>query len=157
MPGRKDPGDGRLGFLIDLAGWSDHPFRVNRLLPLSILLLSLLLLQACATHLQQKENFLREAGFRTVKPTTPEQIAHFQSLRKGHITHETRNGQTLFMLADENNKTLLVGTEAQFQRYQEILYSRVVDSDTAGAKFTQGLEKVWNTGWGSVLGSLIPQ
>lgn len=130
---------------------------MKRFLPLLGLLLLTLVMQACATHLQKKEGFLREAGFRTVKPTTPEQITHFQSLRKNHITHETRNGQTLFMLADDNKKILLVGTEEQFQRYQEILYSRVVDSDSAGAKFTQGLEKVWNQGWGSVLGSLIPQ
>lgn len=124
---------------------------------LLLLLLPALLLTGCATHLQKKEAYLREAGFRTVKPTTPEQIAHFQSLRKNHITHETRNGQTIFMLADQGKKTLLVGTEAEFQRYQEILYSREVNPDTASAKFTQGLEKVWNQGWGSVLGSLVPQ
>lgn len=124
---------------------------------LLLVLLPSLLLTACATHLQKKEAYLREAGFRTVKPTTPEQIAHFQSLRKNHITHETRNGSTLFMLADGNKKILLVGTEAQFQRYQELLYIKEVNPDTASAKFTQGLEKAWNQGWGSVLGSLIPQ
>lgn len=124
---------------------------------LLLVLLPTLLLTACATHLQKKEAYLREAGFRTVKPTTPEQIAHFQSLRKNHITHETRNGSTLFMLADENKKTLLVGTEAQFQRYQELLYIKEVNPDTASYKFTKGLENVWNQGWGSVLGSLVPQ
>jgi hypothetical protein len=124
---------------------------------LLLVLLPTLLLTACATHLQKKEGYLREAGFRTVKPTTPDQIAHFQSLRKNHITHETRNGSTLFMLADDNKKILLVGTEQQFQRYQELLYIKEVNPDTASAKFTQGLEKVWNQGWGSVLGSLIPQ
>jgi len=71
---------------------------MKRSLPLVALLLLTLVLPACVTHLQKKENYLKEAGFRTVKPTTPEQIAHFQSLRKNHITHETRNGSTLFML-----------------------------------------------------------
>ena len=130
---------------------------MKRSLPLVALLLLTLVLPACVTHLQKKENYLKEAGFRTVKPTTPEQIAHFQSLRKNHITHETRNGSTLFMLADENKKILLVGTESQFQRYQELLYIKEVNPDTASAKFTQGLEKAWENGWGSVLGSLIPQ
>jgi len=120
-------------------------------------ILSPLVLSACATHLDKKEGYLREAGFRTVKPSTPDQIAHFQSLRKGHITHETRNGQTMFMLADERNKTLLVGSEAEFQNYQEILYAKSVNPSTASAKFSQGLEKAWNAGWGSVLGSLVPQ
>jgi hypothetical protein len=130
---------------------------MNRFLPLVALLLLTLVLPACVTHLQKKENYLKEAGFRTVKPTTPEQIAHFQSLRKNHITHETRNGNTLFMLADENKNILLVGGESEFQRYQEILYSREVELGKKSAKFTKGIENVWNQGWGSVLGSMIPQ
>ena len=126
------------------------------LLP-ALLLSSLLALTACTTHLDQKERYLREAGFRTVHPGTPEQVAHLQSLRQGHITHESRNGQTLYMLADARKNFLLIGGEAEYERYQDILYARVVNNDTAGAKFTQGLEKAWNSGWGSVLGSLVPQ
>ena len=124
---------------------------------LLLLLLPTLLLSACVTHLQKKENYLKEAGFRTVKPTTPEQIAHFNSLRKNHITHETRNGQTMFMLADENKKILLVGGESEFQQYQEILYARDVEPGKKSAKFTKGIANLWNQGWGSVLGSMIPQ
>jgi hypothetical protein len=131
--------------------------RMNRFLPLVALLFLTLVLPACVTHLQKKENYLKEAGFRTVKPTTPEQIAHFQSLRKNHITHETRNGSTLFMLADGNKNVLLVGGESEFQRYQEILYSREVEPGKKSAKFTKGIETIWNQGWGSVLGSMIPQ
>jgi hypothetical protein len=130
---------------------------MTRSLPLVALLLLTLVLPACVTHLQKKENYLKEAGFRTVKPTTPEQIAHFRSLRKNHITHETRNGSTLFMLADENKNVLLVGGESEFQRYQEILYAREVEPGKKNAKFTKGIENVWNQGWGSVLGSLVPQ
>ena len=131
----------------------------NHFTPQSLpsLLLVCFVLQACATHLEKKENFLREAGFRIVKPQTPDQIAHLRSLRQGHISHETRNGQTLYMLADANRNQLLVGGEAEYERYQDILYTRVVNNESAGAKFTQGLEKAWNTGWGSVLGSLVPQ
>ena len=130
---------------------------MKRSLPLVALLLLSLVLPACVTHLQKKENYLKEAGFRTVKPTTPEQIAHFQSLRKNHITHETRNGTTLFMLADENKKILLVGGETEFQQYQEILYAREVEPGKKSDKFTQGIANLWNQGWGSVLGSMIPQ
>ena len=144
--------------MIDAArGLHNHHPRMKRSLPLVALLLLTLVLPACVTHLQKKENYLKEAGFRTVKPTTPEQIAHFQSLRKNHITHETRNGNTLFMLADENKNVLLVGGESEFQRYQEILYAREVEPGKKNAKFTKGIENVWNQGWGSVLGSLVPQ
>jgi hypothetical protein len=130
---------------------------MKRTLPLVALLLATLLLPACATHLQKKENYLRAAGFRTVKPSTPNQIAHFQSLRKGHICHETRNGQTIYMLADANKNLLLVGGDAELSRYQEIMYSKEVNPDTASAKFAQSFEKAWDAGWGSVLGSLVPQ
>lgn len=130
---------------------------MKRFLPLLAAILGPLVLSACATHLDKKEAYLREAGFRTVKPSTPDQIAHFDSLRKGHITHETRNGQTMFMLADDRNNTLLVGSESEFQNYQEILYAKSVEPGKKNAKFTKGLEKVWNQGWGSVLGSLVPQ
>jgi hypothetical protein len=61
------------------------------------------------------------------------------------------------MLADPGQHILLVGGDAEYGRYQEILYAKVVDPDTASAKFTQGLEKAWNNGWGAVLGSLVPQ
>ena len=121
------------------------------------LLLLTLVLSSCASHLDKKEGYLREAGFRTVKPATPEQIAHFQSLRKGHISHETRNGQTLYMLADDRKNLLLVGGEPEFESYQEILYAQSVEPGKKSAKFTKGLENVWNQGWGSVLGSLVPQ
>ncbi len=143
---------------IDLKARSDnHLPSMKRHLPLVILVFTLLFAPGCATHLQKKEAFLKEAGFRLVKPQTPAQIAHLQSLRQGHITHETRNGQTLYILADARKNQLLIGGDTEYERYQEILYARVVDPDTAGAKFTQGLEKAWNTGWGSVLGSLVPQ
>ncbi|MCX6959392.1 MAG: hypothetical protein NTW91_03710 [Verrucomicrobia bacterium] len=130
---------------------------MKRFLPLLAFILLPLALSACASHLDKKEGYLREAGFRTVKPATPEQIAHFQSLRKGHISHETRNGQTMFMLADERTNTLLVGSETEFQNYQEILYAKSVEPGKKTAQFTKGLENVWNQGWGSVLGSLVPQ
>ena len=130
---------------------------MKRFLPLLAFILLPLALSACASHLDKKEGYLREAGFRTVKPATPEQIAHFQSLRKGHISHETRNGQTLYMLADDRKNLLLVGGEPEFESYQEILYAKSVEPGKKTAQFTKGLENVWNQGWGSVLGSLVPQ
>lgn len=128
-----------------------------RHLPLLALLFLALVLSACASHLQKKESFLTQAGFRTVKPSTPEQIAHFQSLPSGHIRHEERNGQTLYMLADASKNILLVGGESEYERYQEIMYAKEVQPGKKADKFTKNLENIWNQGWGSVLGSMIPQ
>lgn len=116
-----------------------------------------MLLTSCASHLEKKERYLKEAGFRIVNPSTPAQIAHMRSLRQRHICHETRNGQTLYMLADDRKNLLLVGGDAELARYQEILYAKEIDPDTAGARFGRALEKAWNSGWGADLGSLVPQ
>ncbi len=126
-------------------------------LPLPALLLLALVMPACASHLQKKESFLTQAGFRAVKPTTPEQIAHFQSLPSGHIRHEERNGKTLCMLADSSKNLLLVGGEAEYAKYQEILYSKEVEPGKKADKITKGIVNIWDQGWGSVLGSMVPQ
>jgi hypothetical protein len=116
-----------------------------------------LFLSGCATHLQKKETFLTQAGFRAVKPQTPAQIAHFQSLPPGHIRHEEKNGQTLYMLADPSKNLLLVGGEAEYAQYQEILYAKEVEPGKKTDKITKGIANIWDQGWGSVLGSMVPQ
>jgi hypothetical protein len=124
---------------------------MNRLLPLlSILILPLLLLPACTSHLQQKENFLREAGFLAVKPTTPSQIAKVQALTPGKITQMTRKGHTLFVYSDPHKNLLLVGANPQFERYQHILYSKVVIPDRAADKEDKLLADDY-AGWGGMM------
>jgi hypothetical protein len=132
---------------------------MNRYLPHLALcgLFLALFLSGCATHLQKKETFLTQAGFRTVKPQTPAQIAHFQSLPPGHIRHEEKNGQTLYMLADPTKNLLLVGGEAEYAQYQEILYAKEVEPGKKADKITKGIANIWDQGWGSVLGSMVPQ
>ena len=144
-------------FVIDsITRETHHLNTMKRHLPLLALLL-MFPLSSCTSHLQKKENFLTQAGFRAVNPTTPAQIAHFQSLPPGHIRHEERNGKTLYMLADPSKKLLLVGGEAEYAQYQEILYAREVEPGKKADKFTKGLASIWDQGWGSVLGSMVPQ
>jgi hypothetical protein len=117
---------------------------------LLLVLLPTLLLTACSTHLQQKENFLREAGFRAVTPTTPAQIAKVQALRQGHITKVTRNGKTLFVLADAKQNLLLIGGNPQLERYQQILYTKQVDPAIENRAFDKALEYDGG-GWGGLM------
>lgn len=113
---------------------------MNRLLPL---LAITLLFSACSTHLQQREQFLREAGFRAVTPTSPAQIAHLKSLPQGHITQVKHQGKTLFLLADAKQNLLLVGNNARFEKYQQILYTRKVDPAKADTKVMRMEESEW--------------
>jgi hypothetical protein len=121
---------------------------MNRVLTL---LASTLLLSACTTHLQQKEQFLQEAGFHAVSPSTPAQIAHLKSLPQGHITQVTHKGKTLFMLADSKQNLLLVGDNARFEKYQQILYTKKVDPAKADAKTIRMEESAWGA-WGGMYG-----
>jgi hypothetical protein len=123
---------------------------MNRFLPLLAITLLALVLPACTTNLQQKESFLREAGFRAVKPSTPAQVSRVQTLPQGHITQVTRKGKTLFVLADAKQNLLFIGGNPQFERYQQILYTKKVDSAIANEKADKMLENDWG-GWGGMM------
>ena len=118
---------------------------MKRLLPL----LAVLFLPACTSHLQQKENFLREAGFRTITPHTPAQIARVNSLPQGHIQRVKRNGKILFVLADARKNFVLVGGNPQYERYQQILYAKQVDPAIENRAFDKALEYD-GAGWGGM-------
>lgn len=107
-------------------------------------------LGACTTHLQKKEQFLREAGFRAVTPTTPAQIARAKALPQGHIQKIARNGKTLFVLSDAKQNLLLIGGDPQFQRYQQILYTKQVDPEIENRAYDKALEYD-GFGWGGMM------
>jgi hypothetical protein len=127
-------------------GLANQNVRVSTMKRILALLPLTLLLAACSTHLQQKEQFLREAGFRTVTPSTPAQIAHVQSLPQGHITHLTHKGKTLYVLADARYNLLLVGNDAQFQTYQQLLYSKKITPEKNQEKIIQEDNEAWGPG-----------
>lgn len=122
---------------------------MNRIIP-SALALLVVCLTACTNHLQQKENFLREAGFRAVTPTTPAQIARAKAMPQGHIQKITRNGKTLFVLSDAKKNLLLVGGNPQFERYQLILYTKKVDPAIKSQAYDREMENAWG-GWDGML------
>lgn len=111
-----------------------------------------LTLSACTTHLQRKELFLREAGFKAVNPTTPAQIAKARSLPQGHITRIHRGGKTLFVLADAKKNLLLVGDNARFEQYQQILYKKQVDPEHIDEK----VDRMEGGDWGDWGGMMDP-
>ena len=113
------------------------------------LLLVLLLLSACTSHLQQKENFLMQAGFQAVRPTTPAQIAKVKSLTPGKITQIPYKGHTLFVLSDPRKNLLLVGGNPQLERYQYRYYSKVIVPDAGADKEMKLFDDEYG-GWGGM-------
>ncbi len=122
---------------------------MNRIIP-SLLALLVLGLPACTNQLVQKEQFLQEAGFKAITPTTQAQITKVQALRQGHITRVTRKGKTLFVLSDAKRNLLLVGGNQQFERYQQILYTKKVDPAIEDRAYDKEFENAWG-GWDGML------
>lgn len=119
----------------------------------SLLLGALLLssLTSCAhSDLRTKEQFLREAGFRALTPSTPAQISKVQGLPAGHLQQVTRKGRTLFLLSDPKNHLLLVGGNRQFEAYQQLLYAKKVDPAIAQEKADKMIENDWG-GWDGLM------
>jgi hypothetical protein len=114
------------------------------------LLVATFLLTGCVSNLQRKEQYLREAGFRAITPTTPAQIAKVQSLPQGHIRQYTRKGKTYFVLADAKKNLLLVGNNARFEAYQQLLYAKKVDPAIAQEQADRMIENDWG-GWDGMM------
>lgn len=122
-----------------------------RILCLTLLAFTLF---ACTTHLQQKEQYLQQAGFRAVTPKTPAQIARAHALPPGHITQVSKNGKTLFMLTDPRKHLLLVGGNTQFERYQHLLYKKEIKPDIANQKAARMEQAEWEQ-WGGMYGPML--
>lgn len=121
--------------------------------PLLCLTLLALCSTACTTHLERKEQYLAQAGFRSVTPKTPAQIARVNALPQGHITQVTRNGKTLFVLADAKKNLLLVGGDHQYERYQHLLYKKEINPEVANEKAIKLDQAEW-ADWGGFYGPI---
>lgn len=118
---------------------------MKRFLPL----LAVLLFPACTSHIQRKETFLTQAGFQSVRATTPSQVAKVNSLKPCKITQISYKGHTLFVYSDPRKKLLLVGGDPQFQRYQHLLYTKVVVPDQAAEQEEKLFDQDYG-GWGGM-------
>lgn len=82
------------------------------------LLLAVLALAGCSTG-QNKEPLLSAAGFRTVVPSTPAQVAQLKTLPQLKVIPVSKKGKTVFMFADSSRNMLLVGNQKEYTAYQQ--------------------------------------
>jgi len=82
------------------------------------LLLSALALTSCSTG-QNKERLLSAAGFRTVVPTTAQQIAQLKTMPQRQVIPVTKKGKTSFLFADSALNLLLIGNQSQYSQFQQ--------------------------------------
>ena len=111
--------------------------------------LLILLIPGC-NSLQKKEQLLGAAGFRSVTPSTPAQIAKLKSLPQGHLTPIKKNGKTLFVLADAKQNRLFVGNQSQYQAYKQMrLQNQLAEDKLATADLNADASMEWNA-WGGL-------
>ena len=116
---------------------------------LPLLCIACLLLAGCAS--QSKETLLSAAGFRTVVPTTPSQIAQLKSMPQYKIIPVSKNGKTVFMYADAARNSLLVGTQKQYQQFQQYNLQYKIQESKEDAAALNADAAEWG-GWGGMDG-----
>lgn len=114
-----------------------------------LVLLALLTLAAgCASGLQSKENLAIAAGFKTITPTKPNQIARLKSLPPDKVTRITHKGKTYYVLPDVANNVAYVGGPAQYQSYQQLRLARnISNQNLEAAAMNEDASMNWD-GWG---------
>jgi hypothetical protein len=116
-------------------------------LPILIIVLAL---AGCSTG-QNKETLLSAAGFRTVVPTTPSQIAQLKTLPQLKVVPVTKKGKTIFLFADSGRNMLMIGNQKEYTAYQQyaLQYKMQEDKEATAALNADAAEwGCWGGCWG---------
>jgi len=116
-----------------------------------LLILSSICLLGCSS-IHQKEQFMSAAGFRTVIPSTPAQIAQLKTLPQGKVIPVVKKGKTVFLFADASNNFLLIGNQQQYTTYKQYcLQYKLQQEKVAAATLNADAGAEWGP-WGGVNG-----
>ena len=115
-----------------------------------LLLIASLGLSSCSSG-QGKERLLGAAGFRTIIPTTPKQIAQLKTLPQLQVVPVNKKGKTIFRFADSKRNILLIGNQSQYNTYQQyaLQYKITENNENAAALNADAAEwGCWGGGFG---------
>lgn len=122
---------------------------MKRLTP-CLLVAGIILLSACAS--QSKVTLLSAAGFRTIVPGTPAQIAQLKSLPQRKVVPVVKKGKTVFLYADAANNMLLIGNQKQYSQFQQYnLQYKIQEDKEATAALNADANSEW-AAWGGLDG-----
>jgi hypothetical protein len=102
------------------------------------------LVLGCAAHTQQTENLLSAAGFRTVIANTPQRQEQLKALTPNKVSLVQRKGKNYYVYADPANNQALVGTPAEYQKYQQLrLANRLAQDELQTAQLNSWGPGLW--------------
>ena len=108
----------------------------------------LTLVVGCANNLRSKENLAVAAGFKTITPSKPGQVARLKSLPADKVTRITHKGKTYYVLPDVANNVAYVGGPKQYQSYQQLRLARQLSNQNLeAAEMNEDATMNWG-GWG---------
>lgn len=116
------------------------------------LLVGLLFATGCAS--QSKVTLLTAAGFRTVVPSTPAQIAQLKTMPQRKVIPVVKKGKTAFLYADASSNVLLIGNQKQYTQFQQYnLQYKIQRDQEATAALNADANAEWGA-WGGLDGPL---
>lgn len=122
----------------------------NLLLP--SLVAVLVFVTGCAS--QSKVTLLTAAGFRTVVPSTPAQIAQLKTMPQRKVIPVVKKGKTSFLYADAASNVLLIGNQKQYTQFQQYnLQYKIQQDKEATAALNADANAEWEA-WGGLDGPL---
>lgn len=89
-------------------------------------------LTGCSS-IHQKEHFMSSAGFRTLVPSTPAELAQLKTLPQNKVIPVKKNGKNYFLFADASNKSLMIGNQSQFSTYRRYVRHHKIHEDKVSA------------------------
>lgn len=128
--------------------------------PLTLIPLACLLMAGCS-NIGEKRTELSAAGFRTIPATTPAQLAKLASLKSSKVVRVNGKRGTVYVFADHERKSLMVGSPSQYQQYRAIkVRQRKIDEQLLDAQVSMdnadwsawGTDSQW--GWSTASDAL---
>jgi hypothetical protein len=122
---------------------------MKKLLPYALLVV-VALATGCAS--QSKVTLLSAAGFRTIVPGTPAQIAQLKTMPQRKVVPVLKKGKTVFLYADAANNMLLIGNQKQYSQFQQYnLQYKIQQDKEAAAALNADANAEWSA-WGGMGG-----
>ena len=110
------------------------------------LLIAVLAISGCSPG-QDKETLLGAAGFRTVVPNTPAQIAQLKTLPQLKVIPVIKKGKTRFLFADSSRNMLMIGNQKEYTAYQQYALQYKIQEDKEAAAALNADAAEWGC-WG---------
>ena len=105
----------------------------------------------CASlNAPSEESQLSAAGFRTQTPSTPKQLALYNSLPAFHVERHVAKGHVFYVYADKKNEVVYFGDEKAYQRYRQLgVQESIADDQLLAAEMNEESAMDWGA-WGPI-------